>query len=224
MRRSDSEEIEEALEVAPQEAVRLCEALLDEDDGDPDVWAYLAEARREAGDDLGALEAWAAVVERDPAWVGACTARAEILLDRGEHARAEVEIAVAREMEDDDARVWRIRALAAELRGHLPEAEGLYRGAAERDPLGGAPARLHRAELERALARRLAGRGLRAVLRELPSSPPLLRQADLDGTKLTIFVRNIERELDETAEPQDAIELVEQWLSLSSEPLAGGAG
>ena len=136
MRRSDSEAIEAAIEEDPEEAVRLCEALLEEVEDDADIWAYLAESELAAGRGDDALEALAQVVELDPEWIEAFTLRAEILIDQGKLGAAAIELDVAIELDADDARVLRARALMLEVGGDgaddFVEQHGLFFGSVRR--------------------------------------------------------------------------------------------
>lgn len=213
MRRSDSEAIEAAIEEDPEEAVRLCEALLEEVEDDADIWAYLAESELAAGRGDDALEALAQVVELDPEWIEAFTLRAEILIDQGKLGAAAIELDVAIELDADDARVLRARALMLEVGGDGKGADKLYAEAEAADSLWPRPPRLDRSQIVRALAKTLDIDAGAISVQEMPSEGARLRMADLpDPESLVVFARNVERELDEGATIEDFVMLVEEAL------------
>lgn len=217
MRRSDSEAIEAAIEDDPEEAVRLCEALLEENDEDADIWAYLAESELAAGRGDDALEALSQVVELDPEWVEAFTLRAEILMDQGKLAAAAIELDVAIELDADDPRVLRARALRAEVEGDGKAADKLYAAAEAADPLWPRPPRLDRGQIVRALAKTLDIDAAAISVQEMPRDGARLRMADLpDPESLVVFARNVERELDEGASIDDFVMLVEEALEVAA--------
>lgn len=212
MRRSDSEAIEAAIEDDPDEAIRLCEALLDDDEGDADIWAYLAEAQLAAGRSRKALETLAQVVELDPEWIEAYTLRAEIMLDQDRGDAAAIELDVAADIDADDPRLLRARALAAELDGDYETADGLYADAEAADVLWPAPPRFDRATLAVELARKV---GVASIeVREMPASGPgRLRMIERNAKGgLIAYARNLERELDGGGEIADLALLVEEAL------------
>ena len=213
MRRSDSEAIEAAIEEDPEEAVRLCEALLEEVEDDADIWAYLAESELAAGRGDDALEALAQVVELDPEWIEALTLRAEILIDQGKLGAAAIELDVAIELDADDARVLRARALMLEVGGDGKGADKVYAEAEAADSLWPRPPRLDRSQIVRALAKTLDIDAGAISVQEMPSEGARLRMADLpDPESLVVFARNVERELDEGATIEDFVMLVEETL------------
>lgn len=211
MRRSDSEAIEAAIEDDADEAIRLCEALLDEDEGDADVWAYLAEAQLAAGRSRRALETLAQVVELDPEWIEAYTLRAEILMDQDRGDAASIELDVAADIDAEDPRLLRARALAAEIAGDYAAADALYREAEETDVLWPAPPRLNRSAMARAIAAQIDAGPV--LIEEMPGTgPSRLRMIDRDGKGLTVYARNVERELDGGGAIEDVVMLVEEAL------------
>ncbi len=204
MRRSDAEAIEEAIEADPQEAIALCEELLEESAGDADIWAYLAESHHAAGDAVAALEALAEVVELDPNWIEAYTQRAEIHADSGALDSAAIELAIAEEVDPEDPRLLRARAFCHEVKGELQAADRLYATAASTDPLWPAPPRLARGRLAAAVAREMGLATAKVQIAEMPSAGRRSRMVDVgaDGA-ISVFARNVERELDEGADEAD---------------------
>jgi tetratricopeptide (TPR) repeat protein len=212
VRRSDSEAIEAAIEEEPEDAVRMCEALLEDDDGDADIWCYLAEAQLAAGRPKKALDVLAQVVELDPEWVEAYTLRAEILIDLGRLDAADIEIEVAVDLDRDDPRVLRARALRAEIDGRYREADKLYAKAEDSDPLWPAPPRFDRDRVGAQLREALDVDAVRLL--EMPSGgPSRLRMVDLDDPLVPcLYLRNLERELDGASELEDLVLLIEEAI------------
>ncbi|MEY3015154.1 MAG: Tetratricopeptide repeat [Pseudomonadota bacterium] len=210
MRRSDSEAIEAAIEDDPDEAIRLCEALLDDDEEDADVWAYLAEAQLAAGRSRKALETLAQVVELDPEWIEAYTLRAEILMDQDKADAAAIELDVASDLDAEDPRVLRARALAAELAGAFEEADRLYAEAEDVDVLWPAPPRFERGAMAAALQSAI---GKAVQVREMPAAGAgRLRMVERGKGGLVVYARNLERELDAGGALEDVVLLVEEAL------------
>ncbi len=204
MRRSDAEAIEDAIEADPQEAIALCEELLEESAGDADIWAYLAESHHAAGDAAAALEALAEVVELDPNWLEAYTQRAEIHAEAGALDLAAIELTIAEELDPDDPRLQRARAFCHEVKGELQAADRLYASAASTDPLWPAPPRMARSKLASAVARELRVPLGKVHMSEMPTVGLRSRMVDAgaDGA-IAVFARNVERVLDEAADEAD---------------------
>ena len=197
MRRSDGEAIEEALEEAPREALAMVRELLEEDDGDADLWAYLAECQTELEDREGALTSWAHYLTLDPHWPEAYTARCELFADAGDLHAARMELAVVAELVGDDARVLRTQALLAELSGDFNLADALYGKGEEADSLWPAPKRYKRNQAALYLQEEIDS--ARVDVEELPEvAEPggMLRRAEVmaDGG-VTLYLRNLERDL-----------------------------
>ncbi len=210
MRRSDSEAIEAAIEDDPDEAIRLCEALLDDDEEDADVWAYLAEAQLAAGRSRKALETLAQVVELDPEWIEAYTLRAEMLMDQDRTDAASIELDVASDLDAEDPRVLRARALAAEIDGAFEDADRLYAEAEEADVLWPAPPRFDRGAIAAALQQAI---GKAVQVREMPGpGAGRLRMVERGKTGMVAYARNLERELDAGGALEDVVLLVEEAL------------
>ena len=214
MRRSDGEAIEEALEDAPREALAMVRALLDQDDRDADLWAYLAECQTEIGDREAALADWAHYIVLDPHWPEAYTARCELFADAGDLRAARAELSLVQEFAADDARVIRTEALLAEFSGDFNRADALYGDAEEADPLWPAPRRYKRNRAAKALRSEID----RAVVHveELPSDPEpdgLLRRAEArpDGS-VVLYLRNLERDLAEESDLEDLLEAAQDAL------------
>jgi tetratricopeptide (TPR) repeat protein len=212
VRRSDSEAIEAAIEEEPDDAVRMCEALLEDDEADPDIWCYLAEAQLAAGRPKKALDVLAQVVELDPEWVEAYTLRAEILIDLNRLEAADIEIEVAIDVDAEDPRVLRARALRAEVDGRYREADKLYAKAEDGDALWPAPPRFDRDRLPGQLRGALDVDNVR--VEEMPlNDTNRLRMIDLeDPLQPLIYIRNLERELDSAAVLDDLILLIEEAI------------
>ncbi len=214
MRRSDSEAIELALEEDPNEALELVRELLRESDADADVWGYLAECETVRGDREAALAAWAHYLTLDPHWPEAYTARAELYADVGDLTAARAELALATEVADDDARVYRTDALLAEIAGDLNGADRAYAEGESEDPLWPAPPRFKRGAATRALQKGFDGAVVH--VEEMPSGPEgggYLRMIDRRGDgSLTFYLRNLERDLDQDAVLDDLVEAAEDAL------------
>ncbi len=224
MRRSESETIESTLEAEPQEAVAMIEALIGAGDRDPDLRAYLAEALEAAGDRQGAIAAWTTYMEIDPQWPGAYCRRAELLVDAGRFDAAQAELLMATSMFDDEPRLVRSQAILNELRGDHEGADRGYLEAADRDYTLPAPPRLDRAAASRALLR-AAGRGATVVVKEVPDSPGeegFFRPVDLnEGVEITVYLRNLERELESEATIDDLLEVFQIACLRAREQPAG---
>ena len=202
MRRSDAEQIESMVQYAPAEAVVTLRRSIEDGDNDPDTWAYLAEALSADEQIDEALKAWAHYLTLDPGWPEAYTARAELLVVLGRFEAADVELRMAEELFDDDARVPRARAIWHELQGRFEEAESLYRQAAAIDLTWPVPPRFDRDEARAHL--NAADPSLRGLqIAEIPANKEagdLMRPHDRhDDGGLVIYLRNLERELDNDA-------------------------
>lgn len=220
MRRSDGEAIEEALEDAPREALAMVRALLEQDDQDADLWAYLAECRTEIGDREAALADWAHYLVLDPHWPEAYTARCELFADSGDLRAARAELALVKGFAEEDARVIRTEALLAEFSGDYNTADALYADAEESDPLWPAPKRYKRNRAAKILRKELSYEEVH--VEELPTSPEpdgLLRRAELrsDGS-LTIYLRNLERDLAEESDLEDLVEAAQDAVDDLEQP------
>ena len=205
MRRSDIEEIEYLLEENPVDAVAFCQRLRQENERDPDLWAWLAEAHVAAGAYEEGLKSLAKYVTLDPDWLEAYTWRAEILADLGRFDASRVELEVARAIDSEDARLKRAEAFAAELQGKFAEADAAYAEAAELDPGTPPPARYERGRAKQAITRvlrQVAKEGLKLtpVFEEIPKAVDgnrlLSRSLELlDQGTVAVYLRNLEREL-----------------------------
>lgn len=216
MRRSDSEAIEAAIATDPEEAIALVGELMEEDGGDADLWALLAEAQEAAGMSEEALSTWSQYLELDPDWPEAYTRRAEILIDLGRHQAADAELRVAGELFAEDGRVIWHRGLWHEIGGDDAAAMAHYRQAADLDPLLSVPARFPRKAAENHLRGVLREQGLKLELAEIPDSPGeegMLRALDLPGgDRCVVYLRNLERELDDVAGLSDLGDLLVEAL------------
>ena len=223
MRRSDIEEIEYLLDENPAEAVAFCLRLGAEMAGDPDLWAWLADAHVAAGAYDEALKALAKYVQLDPDWLEAYTWRAELLADLGRFDASRVELEVARAIDSEDPRLLRAEALSLELQGRFPEADERYAAAADVDPAMPAPARYERAAARQAIQRvlrQIAKEGLKltAVFEEIPTKTDggrmLSRSLDLlDHGTVAVYLRTLERDLIEGSEIEELELLFEERLA-----------
>lgn len=223
MRRSDIEEIENLLGEDPMQAVAVSKRIAEETPEDADVWAWLAEAQIEAGDDDGALRSLATYILNDPEWLEAYTMRANLLTELGRFDQAAIELEVARAVDSEDPRLLRAEALHAELQGKFDEADDYYRAAGELDPAYPPPARFDRAKVRNAVTRLLrdaAKQGLKlaAVFEEIPTKggakQRLSRGLELrDSGTLVVYVRNLERELEFESELDEFEALFEERLA-----------
>jgi tetratricopeptide (TPR) repeat protein len=223
MRRSDIEEIEYLLDEDPAEAVALSRRLVDETPDDPDTWAWLADAQIENGEYDAALKSLGEYALRDPDWMEAYTLRAGLLAELGRFDAADVELEVARALDSEDPRFLRAEALVHELQGRFAQADELYSKAAEMDPAFPAPPRFDRTRARAAIQRILRDVGkeglkLQPVFEEIPAkttgSKLLSRGLELkDKGTLIVYLRNLERELDDEAELEDLESLFEDRLA-----------
>lgn len=223
MRRSDIEEIEFLLDEDPSEAVALARRIVAEHDDDPDAWGWLAEAQIEEGDFDAALQSLAEYIKRDPDWLEAYTMRAQLLTDLGNFEAAGIELEVARAIDSEDPRLLRSQALHAELQGRFEEADGLYGRAAEADPNQPMPARFDRDKARGAIQKVLRevardGLKLQVVFEEVPKKASarklLSRGLELrDSHTVVVYLRNLERELDDEAAVEELAELFEDRLA-----------
>ncbi len=222
MRRSDIEEIEYLLDEDPAEAVVLSRRLVDETPDDADTWAWLADAHIENGNYDAALKALAEYAVRDPDWMEAYTLRAGLLAELGRFDAADVELEVARALDSEDPRFIRAGALVHELQGRFEPADELYAKAAALDPSYPPPPRFDRTRAKAAIQRILRDVGkdglkLTPVFEEIPATGGaklLSRGLELrDKGTLVVYLRNLERELDDEAEMEDLESLFEDRLA-----------
>ena len=223
MRRSDIEEIEYLLDENPVDAVAFCQRLRQENERDPDLWAWMADAHVAAGAYDEALKSLAKYVQLDPDWLEAYTWRAEILADLGRFDASRVELEVARAIDSEDPRLKRAEALSLELQGKFAEADACYAEAAELDPGTPPPARYERGRAQQAIGRvlrQIAKEGLKltAVFEEIPKAADgnrlLSRSVDLiDQGTVAVYLRNLERELIAGSEIEELEILFEERLA-----------
>lgn len=223
MRRSDIEELEGLIDSDPAEAVGLAKELVKESPGDPDIWGWLAEAQIEASDYDGALKSLAEYLRRDPDWMEAYTLRAGLMAELGRFEAAGVEVEVARSLDSEDPRLWRVEALLHELQGRFDKADALFAKAAEADPSVSPPQRFDRPAAKAAIQKVLKdvakeGLKLTALFEEVPAKGGLgqlfSRQLELKDSKtVVVYLRNLERELTQEAEIDDLAELFEDRLA-----------
>jgi tetratricopeptide (TPR) repeat protein len=223
MRRSDMDELEYLLDVNPEEAVALGRRIAEESPDDADAWGWLADAHIEAGNHDDALQALAEYVRRDPDWLEAYTLRAGLLAELGRFDAAAVEVEVARAIDSEAPALLRASALCQDLQGQFEAADDLYRRAAQADPDVPPPARFERRRAEQTIQRVLRdvakeGLALKAVFAEIPThagkSRLLSRPLDLrDAKTVVVYLRNLERELEEGAELEDLAAVFEERLA-----------
>lgn len=223
MRRSDIEEIEYLLDEDPTEAVTLAKRITTETPQDADTWAWLADALMEVGDFEGALRALAEYVQRDPEWMEAYTLRAGLFTELGRFDAANIELEVARALDSEDPRLVRAEAMWHEFQGHFEEADRLYAQACETDPAYPPPARFDRARAKQAIQKVLRdvakdGLKLQAVFEEMPTKAStgkaLSRAVELrDRATVVVYLRNLERELDDESDLEDLAGLFEDRLA-----------
>lgn len=226
MRRSDIEEIEALLDDDPREALSLASRIVDETPDDPDGWAWRAEAQIALGQAENALKSLAEYVQRDPEWIEAYTMRAVLLTELARFDDAHVEVEVARAIDSEDPRLQRAEAVWHELQGHFPEADKLYALAAEGDPgLYPAPPRFDRPRAQAAILKVLReiakdGLKLQPLFQEVPTPGPtkggklLTRALELrDKSTVVVYLRNLERELDDESQIEDLAEVFEDCLA-----------
>ncbi|MBP46880.1 MAG: hypothetical protein CMH53_02995 [Myxococcales bacterium] len=215
MRRSDSEAIEITLEQEPNQARQLVQQLLQAQDDDADLWAYLAECESELRNHNAALKAWAHYLTLDPHWPEAYTARCDLFIEQGDIDGALTELKLVKEIADDDARVMRAEALLAEAQGQMQQADELYEQAEQCDALWPAPPRVSRQALQAALQRVHRGGSVR--VEEMPESAlphGFLRLQDVtaDGDAI-VYARNLERDFDQDATVMDLVEAYESEVT-----------
>ena len=224
MRRSDMEEIEYLLDEDPVEAVALAHRLCDESPDDADAWGWLADAQIEAGQLEAALKTLATYVQHDPEWMEAYTLRAGLMTELGRFDEAGVELEVARALDSEDPRLLRAQALWHKLQGRFDDADALYKQAAELDPAGHpAPVRFDRARARQTIQKVLRdvakdGLKLTPVFEEIPRKATvgkvLSRPLELrDASTLVVYLRNLERELDDEADLDELGALFEDRLA-----------
>ena len=223
MRRSDIEEIEYLLDEDPTEAVKLARRISQETPQDADAWAWLADALMEMGDFEGALRALAEYVQRDPEWMEAYTLRAGLLTELGRFDAANIELEVARALDSEDPRLVRSEAMWHEFQGRFEEADRLYGQAAEIDPAYPPPARFERARAQATIQKVLRdvakdGLKLQAVFEEMPlkasTGKALSRTMELrDRATVVVYLRNLERELDDQSDLDELAGLFEDRLA-----------
>ena len=129
------DEIEAALDAGERdEAVVLARKATRRFPDSPDALGLLGEALEGARDPAGAVRAYQAAFDLDPAWAGAMARIASIEIEAGDLGAAREHIRKAVEIDAGDPDASWVRGILAEIDGRPREARERYREAARKDP------------------------------------------------------------------------------------------
>lgn len=193
------------------EWVRGKQDAADDDEAMAELLAWEAACLADLGDFDGALDAWARVVAIDPEDGDACVERVRLLVECGRLQAAEAELGVARELIGDDAGVWLAAAFLHEANGEFDEADAAIARACALDDDVEPACRLAEDAVRSAVQAAMGPEVAVAVMPmpEFAGDEGLGRACDGDGqTSVTVYQRNLERELTSDATVNELVELL----------------
>lgn len=196
MKRSDQDAINDLLEDAPAEALALVRELKAES-ADPDLAAFEAECLSELRRFGDAIATWATYLELDPQYLGAYVERGRLLVEIGEVKAADSELRAAVELFGQQAPIAFQQGFLADVLGDFEGADVHYETAAELDVMFDPPAHFSAKELGAALDDAFDEERVISVV-AMPAdagTEGFGRLFDRSGRKLTVFSRNVEREV-----------------------------
>jgi len=199
----------------PAEALTRVRRELAQAPADPELLAFEAECQGELGDFEGAARPWGRLLTLDPEVPAAYVERARLFGELGRVTEALAALAVADALFGDAGQALLVRGFVAEVQGDWAAAEQAFARAVEVDAEIDPPCRLPPDAVLAAL--RAVGAYTDVTLLPMPVAAGVEgfgRAVDVaEGPAITVYQRNIERELPHDGSPQEFVELVAEVLS-----------